>query len=282
MTLAELNKHIITSLSPVLGDGEARATARLLLEDDLGATPTTLVMRGDRVLEPETGTRFDRYISQISAGMPPQYAVGKAHFMGMTLEVTPDTLIPRPETAELVDIITDTFGQQPDLHAYDLGTGSGCIAIALSRALPFLDITAVDISEGALSVARRNAVALKAKVNFVKADILSGMDAPATRLDFIVSNPPYIAEKEHTTMESRVADHEPAQALFVPDSDPLRFYRAIFRWAVDALKPSGRLFFEINPLYARDLVNLGAKLGFDCEIRRDSFGKDRFAICKFS
>lgn len=278
MTLGQLNSHIIASLSPSLGDGEARATARLLLEDDLGVSPTTLVLRPERELEPETVVRFERYIKQIAAGLPPQYAVGKARFMGMDLKVTPATLIPRPETAELVDIIVDTYSGKPDLHACDLGTGSGCIAIALARALPFLAITAVDISRDALAVARENAEALRAKVDFLQADILAGLPVPAQPYNFIVSNPPYIAASEEKDMESRVASHEPRQALFVPDSDPLVFYRAIMKYAVDSLAPDGRVFFEINPLFVNNLKQLSATMGFACQIELDSFGRKRFAI----
>lgn len=278
MTLGELNSHIVVSLLPSLGEGEARATARLLLEDDLGVTPTTLVLRPDRELEPETVARFERYINSIASGMPPQYAVGKARFMGMELKVTPATLIPRPETAELVDIIVETFRGQPDLHACDLGTGSGCIAIALARALPFLNITAVDLSADALAVARENASSLRAKVDFLQADILAGLPAPALPYDFIVSNPPYIADFEEKDMELRVTRHEPRQALFVPDSDPLLFYRSILNFATESLAAKGRVFFEINPLFADDLKQMCSRFGFNCQIELDSFGHKRFAI----
>ena len=151
MTLTELYRKIIDELSPSLGANEAKATARLLLEDDLGVTPAVLALRGDRVLEPETITRYGRFISQIKAGEPPQYIIGSAHFMGMDLKVTPATLIPRPETAGLVDMIVDDNSGKTGLHVSDLGTGSGCIAIALSRALPFAEVDAVDISGDALT-----------------------------------------------------------------------------------------------------------------------------------
>lgn len=279
MTLAELNNLIITSLTPVLGAGEARATARLLLEDDLGVSPTTLVLRGDRVLEPETESRFARYIRDIAAGMPPQYAVGKARFMGMSLKVTPSTLIPRPETAMLVDIITNAYNGRADLHACDLGTGSGCIAIALARALPFLNIEAVDISRAALDVAAQNATALNVNILVEQGDILGTLPATLAPYDFIVSNPPYIAASEGAEMEARVKDFEPQTALFVPDDDPLRFYRAIVTFAGDSLKSDGRFYFEINPLYASQLRKMCMSQGFSCDIIPDSFGKQRFAVC---
>lgn len=278
MTLSELNGRTVTGLTASLGEREARATARLLMEDVLNVTPTTLFTRGDRVVEPETIERFDRYVQAIAAGTPPQYVVGSARFMGMELKVTPAVLIPRPETAELVDIITDRAGSRPDLHVLDIGTGSGCIAIALARALTFPRVEALDVSADALDVARGNAAALGAKIDFFRADILAYTDTPATPYDIIVSNPPYIAESERTAMEPRVKDHEPATALFVPDDDPLRFYRAIARYAAGALAADGTLYFEINPLFASQLRTMLADEGFGCDIVRDSHGKERFAI----
>lgn len=277
MTLAQLNQHIVTVLTPVLGASEAKATARLLLEDDLKVTPTMLFTRGDRVLEPETVARYDRILARISAGEPPQYVIGSARFMGMDLKVTPATLIPRPETAELVDMITDRADGRTDLRILDIGTGSGCIAIALSRAIPFCSVEAIDISSDALAVARENGKTLHAPVDFRHEDILHP-DPVSEPYDIIVSNPPYIAHREKAAMEPRVKDYEPASALFVPDSDPLVFYRAIARYASTALKPGGFLALEINPLFATDLQVMLAREGFTCEIVRDSFGKKRFAF----
>lgn len=283
MTLEELNQHIIKSLTPSLGQSEAKATARLLLEDDLGVTPAMLALRGDRVLEPETPPRYERFIKKIAAGEPPQYVIGSAHFMGMDLKVNEATLIPRPETAELVDIITDRSGGRSDLNVCDLGTGSGCIAIALSRALPFARVTAIDNSDAALAVARENGAKLNAaNVSFVKADILGKLPQPAEPYDIIVSNPPYIVESEKADMEPRVKDYEPEAALFVPDSDPLRFYKAIADYAATALAQGGKMYFEINPLFSDSLVKMLAAKGFGCEILRDSFGKNRFAVCSRS
>lgn len=275
MTLSELNSLIISDLTPALGQGEAKATARMLLEDDLHVTPTTLFTRGDRVLEPETVTRYRRFISRIAAGEPPQYLLGSAHFMGMELKVTPATLIPRPETAELVDIITDRCKNRPDLRVLDIGTGSGCIALALSRALPFADVEGIDISAEAIAVASENARKLGAKVDFHVQDIFS---APAATYDIIVSNPPYIAESERPSMERRVKDFEPDSALFVPDSAPLRFYTAITAYAKSNLDAGGLLAFEINPRFAEELKSMMESCGFNCEIIRDSFGKNRFAL----
>lgn len=276
MTLSELNTFLTDKLESPLGKREAAATARLLLEDVLGVDRTKLLTRGERTIEPETEAMFRRFVQRIADGEPPQYVVGKTRFMGMDLRVTPATLIPRPETAELVDIIVNQYGSAHGLHALDVGTGSGCISIALSRALPFADITALDISNDALAVARENAANLHAKIDFLHADILN---PPAkitnTAFDFIVSNPPYIAESERDSMEVRVKDHEPESALFVPDSDPLLFYRAIADIAGNA-----DLFFEINPLFSNKLQKMLKDKGFDCNIHRDSQGKNRFAVAQ--
>ncbi len=278
MTLCELNSFIISSLTPTLGPGEAKATARLLLEDDLRVTPAMLLSHGERILLPETVIRHKRFIDRIIAGEPPQYVVGSAIFMGMSLKVTPATLIPRPETAELVDLIVERSGRRHDLRILDIGTGSGCIALALARALPFSRVEGIDISAGAIAVARENAENLNAKIDFNIIDIFKISAETTARYDIIVSNPPYIADSERAAMEPRVKDHEPASALFVPDSDPLRFYRAIAEYAGQALADDGLLALEINPIFADRLTNLLANFGFDCDIRRDSYGKKRFAL----
>lgn len=280
MTLGELNTFIVSQLDAPLGHGEAVATGRLLLEDCLGVTQTTLLTRPDRTVEPETEERFRKMVRRIAAGEPPQYVIGRARFMGMDLRVTPATLIPRPETAGLVDMIVDAANGRRNLKIIDLGTGSGCIAIALARALPYADVTAVDVSADALAVARDNAKSLNADINFIEADIMH-MPPGLEDFDIIVSNPPYIAESERDSMEPRVKEHEPASALFVPDSDPLVFYRAIAGFA-SSTSPDASLYFEINPLFAKDLAKMLRDMGYDADIMRDTFGRERYAVARKS
>ena len=278
MTAEAISRELTATLTPTLGAGEARATSRLLMEDVAGFTPKKLFTDGRRELEPETVDSLRRMAARISAGEPPQYVTGSALFMGMKFEVTPAVLIPRPETEGLVDFITDDYRGRSDLRIMDVGTGSGCIAIALARALPFARVEAVDISPAALEVAGRNSRNLAARVNFEVLDILSEQVPATPSLDIIVSNPPYIAEREKADMDARVLDHEPATALFVPDNDPLLFYRAIARYGVGALMPGGRLYFEINPLFAAELEKMLAAEGYtDVELRRDYVGKLRNA-----
>lgn len=280
MTVSELNRHIIATLTPQLGSGEARAAARIIWDDVLHYTPEQIIIRGDHPLEPFTVGHIDELLRKVCDGEPLQYAIGSARFMGMDLKVTPQTLIPRPETAGLVDLITDHFGTRADLRVLDVGTGSGCIALALSRALKFARIDALDISEPALKVARENARTLDCNINFVHADALVLPENPPERIyDIIVSNPPYVLDSEAGDMEARVLDHEPKTALFVPDSDPLKFYRPISIYASGALRSGGRLYFEINPREAGALQSMLYNIGFiDVHIERDYLGQNRYAI----
>lgn len=262
MTVKELSTHIRRRLC---SDPEVRALERIIFEEVLLMRPVDVVVNPDRSVPPFIPAKVDAIIDRLLAGEPIQYILGRARFCGLELQVSPDVLIPRLETEELVDLIVRRYGSRPDLHIIDLGTGSGAIALALARALRFPQITAVDLSGAALDVARRNAADLRVKIDFVRADILSLH--PAASYDLVVSNPPYVLDSERKDMESKVLDHEPASALFVPDSDPMRFYDAIlhnFRGRASAF------YFEINPLCA------GAFRG--AEIVKDTFGKERFAI----
>lgn len=281
MTLEECNKLLTSKLAAALDAGEARSTVRLLLEDVAFASPVDVMCHGERPLEPETVDLLLSMADRIAAGEPPQYVVGRARFCGVYLQVTPATLIPRPETEELVDIITDRHRGSRDLRVLDIGTGSGCIAIALSRALPFARVDACDISAEALEVARSNARGLRAAVDFFRCDILREPLPDSPLYDVIVSNPPYIARSEAADMEQRVLRYEPHTALFVDDADPLLFYRAIARYARAALRPEGSLYFEINPLFATQLEQMLHAEGFArVDVQRDYCGRQRFAIAQ--
>lgn len=276
-TIATVYRDIISRLSPSLGDGESRAAARVIMEDVRGATPTDLVVNGDRTVEPPTLGRIYDIVARIISGEPVQYAVGSARFYGMDFTVTPDVLIPRPETEGLVDMIVSQWSGRDDLRVLDCGTGSGCIAIALARNLPFSAIDAIDISNAALKVAEENSRRLKTSVGFYRRDILKLTPPDAPLYDIIVSNPPYIARDEAAAMDDRVLGYEPAGALFVPNDNPLIFYRAISAYAVKALKAGGRLYFEINPRFRDAMTAMLADDGFtDIDTRRDYLGRYRF------
>ena len=281
LTIGKLYRELAEKLTPALGSLEATASAKIILEDVRGITPTDLVVNQHRTVEDLTAERIRKIAEDICNGVPVQYAVGTARFYGMVFVVTPDVLIPRPETEGLVDMIVKDYDGRKDLHVLDCGTGSGCIAISLARNLPFANIDAIDISEKALEVAAENAKRLNADVRFDRKDILSLKSNCDKSYDIIVSNPPYIAEEEASEMEDRVKDHEPGLALFVPDDDPLVFYRAIAEYASSHLSADGALYFEINPRFTEELKKLLSANNFsDVDIVRDYIGRYRFIRSK--
>lgn len=282
MTYDQLCRQTIEKLTPVYGRREASALTETALRFLKSWSRTDYVVNSD--LEPTD--YIVRTMEEIAARLlehePIQYITGEAYWHGLTLKVTPDVLIPRPETSELVDMIADSEKGR-DLQVADLCTGSGCIAIALALALDFATVAGVDISGKALEVARENSRLCHARVNWTEGDVLSAsatFSLPAGGLDIIVSNPPYVLESEKSGMEPNVLDHEPWLALFVPDSDPLKFYSAIARHGLQLLKPGGRLYFEINPLEADALVKMLRETGYtDCTLSDDIHGRKRFARC---
>jgi release factor glutamine methyltransferase len=276
MTISQLLRTETQRLESVFDSGEARASARAIFEDVAGYSQKFIFMNGDREMLEETAERLTRTVDAVLAGTPVQYATGHARFYGLDFAVTPAVLIPRPETEGLVDLVVDDCNGRSDLRVLDIATGSGCIACALARALAFPQVTALDISEDALTVAQSNAKALNVKVDFIHDDILTAT-APTEAYDVIVSNPPYIARSEAAAMDERVLDHEPDLALFVSDDDPLIFYRTIGIYSVKALRPGGKLYFEINPRFAEELAAMLRKQSYDnVTILRDYIGRQRF------
>ena len=252
---------------------------RYLLEVGYGLSMTDILCGAAEQLPPdEMGENLRRLLK----GEPVQYVVGKAEFGGRTFKVTPDVLIPRPETYELCQWVVEEKREERreerDFSVLDIGTGSGCIAITLALDIPHAQVEAWDISEGALSIARQNVEDLHAHVDFKQVNVLSSLPKQGgPEWVFIISNPPYICKKEAASMEQHVLDHEPHQALFVPDEDPLVFYKAIGQYACHALANHGYLFFEINPLYATEITKMLDVMGFfEIETRKDQFGKVRF------
>ena len=254
-------------LTQVYEPGEAKAVAQFVFEKRCGLSMADILC--GRTGDDAELRQLQRRLLQ---GEPVQYVIGLAEFGPFSFHVEPGVLIPRPETYELCLWSIDSFTGGAVL---DIGTGSGCIACTLAAVLPQAKVMAWDISEAALGVARENAKRTNVHVSFEKVDVLN-VPLERARWDIIVSNPPYICERERTAMERNVLDYEPAEALFVPDDDPLLFYRAISDYALASLNVGGQLFFEINPLYAEALrQHLEAK-GFCVEQRKDQFGKLRF------
>lgn len=267
-------QQLIQTLTPMHGAQEARAIAYALLEDVFGLRKTDVLLGKFDALSEAEKLRFAECAKRLEQGEPLQYVVGTAPFGELRFEVTPATLIPRPETLELVEWVVADENVKPALRLLDIGTGSGCIAISLAKLLPQAKVSAWDISSEALAVARRNAERNGVAVDFKQVDVLSA--TASETFDCIVSNPPYICEEEKAEMTDSVLLHEPHTALFVPNNDPLRFYRAIAQLALSNLSPGGTLYFEINRAYGAETCNLLRDLGFQSvELRKDFYGNDR-------
>lgn len=276
ITIGAMRRQLRSRLTPKYGEREASAMARIIIQNLKGWSMEQLLASEDTFTASDyLLNRSNEIITALLDDVPLQYALGETQFYGLTLRVGPGVLIPRPETEELVDLIVKDNGD-PDLEVLDLCTGSGAIALALARNLSFPSVAGIDVSQKALKYARENAESLKAKVRFDQKDIFT-LSLPDESLDIMVSNPPYVDESEKTDMEPNVLRHEPEEALFVPDEDPLLFYRKISMLAAEALKPGGRLYFEINPRHARELQNLLVAEGFtEINLIKDVHGKERF------
>ena len=265
-------------LSEVYDAGEAKALARMLYEVRYGlGLGDLLIGRDEGVPQDE----LEQLAVRLERQEPIQYVLGQADFCGRTFKVSPAVLIPRPETEELCQWVVEEVREQwraagEGLSVLDIGTGSGCIAVTLAAELAGARVTAWDISEEALLVARENALRNGVSVSFEHHDALHATTTAQPTTDLIVSNPPYICNRERTAMEANVLEHEPHTALFVPDDDPLLFYRAIARYGREALKPGGRLYFEINPVYRAPLDEMLRRMSYhDIAIKADQYGKQR-------
>lgn len=279
MKVKEAIQLLRESLSPVIEAGELQAMIRVICEDVFNYDQVDVALRQDHELPDFAPERIAEIIARLKRHEPLQYVVGSARFHGHRFKVTPAVLIPRPETEQLVDLIIDE-NPDADLKVLDMGTGSGCIAIALARALKFAQVDALDVSRDALAVARENAALLKTPgVRFFESDMLASQ--PSACYDIIVSNPPYICWSERESMDRNVKDFEPGQALFVPDSDPLLYYKAIAHYASQSLEHGGKLYLEINQRFGNEVKHLLESCGLDdVRIIEDSFGHVRFAAAR--
>ena len=272
------------SLTPLYDAGEAQAIVRTVLDVEYGMTLTDIICGKVNELSSDEERNLEEIITRLQNGEPVQYVLGEADFAGRTFHVEPGVLIPRPETAELCQWIEEEVSSlkaDERKQILDICTGSGCIAITLGLNIPNSEVTGWDISEDALRIAQGNVEMLKAgNVRIEYQDALM-LPKTAETADIIVSNPPYICEKEKADMEKNVLEHEPSIALFVPDEEPLKFYRAIAEYASSALKSEGALYFEINPIYEKETREMLEGLGFkDIETKEDAFGKKRMMKAK--
>ena len=274
----KLDTYIRSALHPVCSGTEAAWLSRIICCEMLGQSPTDYYLGKDMDLSSAQKEKVDDVVRRLRSHEPIQYIQGTARFCGRDFSVSPDVLIPRPETEELVELILrENTVSSPSV--LDVGTGSGCIAISLKLALPAAPVRAFDISAAALRVAATNADRLHADVAFEEHDIFSfdPTVGSARSLDLLVSNPPYVACREKQDMQPCVLDWEPATALFVPDDDPLLYYRRIAQVGRVMLKSGGRLYFEINRAYGSDVASLLTDMGYrDVLVRKDLSGNDRF------
>ncbi len=268
--------HFRKELAPFYPKGEIDGMKLVVFDHLLHYSQVDMILHADDEIPDFIAEKLDSIIDRLKRYEPIQYIIGDAYFYGYHFKVTHDTLIPRPETEGLIDMIVDENSGE-DLHVLDIGTGSGCIAISLSLALKFPIVYATDISQAALAVARENATTLKGKVKFVQSDILAADPGINERFDIIVSNPPYICDEERNEMDKNVLDYEPHSALFVPNEDPMLFYRAISRYAIQALNPGGRLYLEINSRFPKETCSLLQKIGFENVLAENDYcGRPRF------
>ncbi len=278
-------------LDGMYGSGEVGVFLDMLFEAFLGWDKVRLLTSREQTIDQSDLLRFHWALEDLKRYRPIQHIIGYADFCGCRIEVSPDVLIPRPETEEMVEWVVASgqwsvaSGQCPVVSGQwsevrgqilDLCTGSGCIAIALKKAFPAADVTAMDVSPAALEIARENAKNNGVEVCFMERDVLNGVDGLSGSYGLIVSNPPYVMEKERAQMAANVLDYDPALALFVPDDDPLRFYKAIATIAKDHLAENGQVVVEINEDLAEETCAVFKAQGFTSRVHEDFRGKARW------
>ncbi|WP_353084932.1 peptide chain release factor N(5)-glutamine methyltransferase [Flavobacterium sp.] len=287
MVLKTFKSKLLQELSAIYDEKEIESFFYLLLESYHGKKRIDLALNPEMEMDVSQLVKWESALSELKNQRPIQYIIGETEFYGLPFLVNENTLIPRPETEELVEwiVVESRKSEVESLKILDIGTGSGCIAISLAKNFPNAEVFAVDVSEKALAVAQKNAANNKVKVNFVNADILSvtnlnelptsNFQLP-THFDIIVSNPPYVRNLEKAEIKPNVLEFEPHLALFVEDTDALLFYRKIAHLASKNLAQNGKLFFEINQYLGKETFELLENLGFkSIELKKDIYGNDR-------
>ena len=298
--LQKTKRHFTEMLTEKFPQREAEQLMRILLEDLFGIDWNRQLLEPDLRVDELQYYQLEQAVKRLLDDEPVQYVTGVAHFGDLLIKVSPAVLIPRPETEELVQKICDSFpskksslpchssvgmqgeresmGGTPSIRIWDIGTGSGCIAIALAKHFVNAEVIAFDVSEEALQIAKKNAESNGVRVTFVKDDVLNPQSEFFRQpVDLVVSNPPYVCDSERAAMEANVLDWEPENALFVPDDDPLRFYRKILELAKNQLNPNGQVWFEINERMGEEMLGLCREMGFqNVEIVLDFAEKPRF------
>jgi len=278
MNIRQITSELHRKLTGQYPKTEIESFARILFSHYLGLTPIQVQLSHDGELSARTEKQIRDAIDELKKYRPIQYILNETVFYGLQLELTPDVLIPRPETEELVDWVVHQYDRNAELTMIDIGTGSGCIAVALAVNFPNANVWAVDVSEAALSVARRNALKNRVKVNFLLDDVLKNglMGFESATLDAIVSNPPYIAPSEKEQLLPNVIEYEPHIALFTPDNHPLVFFERIAAFGLKCLKNKGKIFFEINESFSEKVADILQQNHYsNITVRKDINGKWR-------
>ena len=275
----DIERYYLTELRTLYPEEELRMFVYMLFEAFLGWDKTHFLLHRDDTINQSDLLRLHWAAEDLKRHRPIQHIIGYTHFCGLRIDVSPDVLIPRPETEEIVTRLLQTPDFAP-ATVLDLCTGSGCIAIALKHHFPAADVTAVDLSPAALAMAQQNARQNNTDINFKQIDLLNPKQLTllTNSYDLIISNPPYIMERERTAMQRNVLDYDPAMALFVPDSDPLLFYRVIGQFAASYLNPGGLLVVEINQGLADECAHLLHESGFSTRLNHDFRGNPRSLV----
>ena len=281
MTIKTIKNQFAETLSELYPSEEIHSFFSILSEKHLGMTRLELTLNPEMILSEDISEKYLEALKRLQTHEPIQYIIGETEFYGLRFKVNRDTLIPRPETEELVDwIFSESKTQHPaPVNILDIGTGSGCIAISLSKNIVGSSVSAIDFSEDTLDVAKQNALLNKVDIDFIRMDILKVQELP-DHYDIIVSNPPYVRNMEKEKMQRNVLNFEPASALFVSDVNPLVFYKKIASLAKNHLTANGSLYFEINEYFSEDMVAMLNEFNFkNITVKKDLFGKDRMIKC---
>lgn len=289
MLLKNYKTTFLQELSSLYEEQEIESFYYIILEKLHGLKRIDLALNPQTVMDGAHLKQWKNIVSELKKQRPIQYILGETTFYGLSFLVNENTLIPRPETEELVELIIESTNYElrnTKLKVLDIGTGSGCIAISLAKYLPTSEVFAIDVSEEALATAKKNAELNKVAIDFISTNILDVITLSAVagfdkQFDIIVSNPPYVRNLEKYEIKPNVLEYEPHLALFVDDIDPLLFYRKIAELAIKNLNPNGKLYFEINQYLGKETIKLLEDFGFrNVELKKDIYGNDRIISCE--
>ncbi len=279
MQLREFYRSYLGELKLLYDQHEAEVICNMVFEEVASADKAVIITHPHRILEKETLAKMEFVLQQLLQQMPVQYILGKAWFYKLQFKVSPAVLVPRPETEELVALIIGHCKKTNAASLLDIGTGSGCIPISIKKNMPELQVTSIDISKDALSIAGENAQALETLVEFKAIDFLNETHwQELGNYDVIVSNPPYIPENESSRLNKNVTEHEPHLALFVPDNQPLLFYKKIAAFGLHHLNAGGCIFMETHEDYARQVAEHFNANGYQAQVKKDIFEKERMVV----